>query len=328
MSLHAVLDALAGTDPVPMSELARRTGLARAAITTQVARARALGVRIESRRGVGYRLSAPLDLLDAVALRRALPAASRRLLAGLDVVPTIDSTNSELLRCAADGAPSGTVLLAEHQGAGRGRRGRAWQSPFGAQVCLSILWRFPRGTAALGGLSLAVGVAVQRAIAQLGSGATALKWPNDVVAGERKLAGVLVEAGGEPTGPCHAVVGVGLNARLTAAQGAAIDQPWTDLATLLGTAMPARTQVAATLVGALLPALEQFALEGLAPFLPEWRAHDALAGREVDLHEGPDQQTAMVLGIDAQGLLRVRDRAGRERALASAGFSVRPIPGD
>lgn len=323
MSLRALLRALDPARSLPVAELARRSGLAPAAVRAQLARARGLGVAIEARRGAGYRLVRDLDLLDAAALQRALSAPARRLLATLEVALTIDSTSSELLRRAAAGAPAGTVLLAEHQHAGRGRRGRAWHSPFAAQVCLSVLWRFEQGPAALAGLSLAMGVAVQRTVAQPGGAAIALKWPNDVVADGRKLAGVLVEAGGEPSGPCHAVVGVGLNVQLAAGQGAAIDQPWIDLATLPGASRPPRTALATALVDGILPALDRYAREGLAPFLAEWRRSDALAGCEVELVEGARRETVTVLGVDAQGRLRVRDAAGRERAVSSAEFGRR-----
>lgn len=326
MSLRALLRALDPARSLPVAELARRSGLAPATVRAQLARARGLGVAIEARRGAGHRLARALDLLDAAGLQRDLSAPARHLLAELEVELTLDSTSSELLRRAAAGAPSGTVLLAEHQDAGRGRRGRAWHTPFAAQVCLSILWRFAPGPVALAGLSLAVGVAVQRALERLGCATTALKWPNDVVAGGRKLAGVLVEAGGEASGPCHAVVGVGLNVQLDTTQAAAIDQPWIDLAALLGAARPTRTRIAAALVDALLPALDDFSREGLAPFLPEWRRHDALAGHEVELVEGARYVPVAVLGIDAQGRLRVRDADGRERALASAEFGVSRPP--
>lgn len=324
MSLRALLRALDPARSLPVAELARRSGLARSTVRAQLARARGLGVAIEARPGAGHRLAHALDLLDAAALQRALSPPTRRLLAALEVELTLDSTSSELLRRADAGAPAGTVLLAEHQHAGRGRRGRAWQSPFAAQVCLSVLWRFEQGPAALAGLSLAMGVAVQRTMAHLGGAATALKWPNDVVADGRKLAGVLVEARGEPSGPCHAVIGVGLNVRIDPGQGTAIDQPWVDLATLLGASCPPRTAVAAALVDAMLPALDRYARDGLAPFLAEWRRNDALAGCEVELVEGARREPVTVLGIDAQGRLRVRDAAGRERAVSSAEIGRRP----
>lgn len=323
MSLLALLRALSAPRSVAGAELARRLGIGAAALKSQIAQARRLGIAIDARAGHGYRLARPLDLLDAGALQEGLPPSVRPLLAALEVADCLDSSNSELLRRAAAGAASGSVLLAEAQSAGRGRRGRSWQSPFAAHIALSVLWRYPRGPGALAGLSLAVGVAVQRALLQLGVAGTALKWPNDVVAAGRKLAGILVEAGGDGAGSCHVVVGVGLNVALPESQAVAIDQPWVDLATLAGGAAPARTRVATALVAALLPALQDFGAAGLAPFLPEWRRHDALAGREVCVLEAAQRHAATALGVDAQGRLRVRDADGRERALASAEVSLR-----
>jgi len=323
MSLRTLLRALDAARSASAGELSERLGIPRAAIAAQVGAARRLGIGILGVPGQGYRLAQPLDLLDAGSLQRVLAPAAKRRLSTLEVALEIDSTNSELLRRVSAGAPSGAVLLAEYQGAGRGRRGRAWQSPFAANLYASILWRFAGGPAALEGLSLAAGVAVQRALQRLGAGDTALKWPNDVVAGPRKLAGILVEAGGDGRGACHAVVGVGLNVRMPASHAAALDQPWTDLAALMGPALPARTRVAAALVEELLLALDQFEREGLAPFLAPWAAHDALVGRDIVVAEGATRYLATALGIDAHGRLRVREAGGRERALGSAEVSVR-----
>lgn len=237
------------------------------------------------------------------------------------------STNDEAARLARAGASHGTIVTAAVQHAGRGRLGRVWASPPGG-LYLSAVLRLPLRSVDVPPVTLAVGIAVHDTLRALAA-PVALKWPNDVVVAAdhalagRKLAGVLVEAGGEPSGPCHAVVGVGLNVQLAAGQGAAIDQPWIDLATLPGASRPPRTALATALVDGILPALDRYAREGLAPFLAEWRRSDALAGCEVELVEGARRETVTVLGVDAQGRLRVRDAAGRERAVSSAEFGRR-----
>lgn len=320
MDCTALLDALAQPGGISGEALATRLGITRSAVWKQVRQLRAMGVDVDAQAGRGYRLGAPLQLLDVQRVHDALAEQARTLLGPLVLHVAIDSTNSELLRRAALGAASGEVCLAEFQHAGRGRRGRAWQSPLAANVYLSVLWRFDAGLAALAGLSLAAGVAVRDALATLGVRNAQLKWPNDVVVGGRKLAGLLVEVGGEWNGPCHAVVGVGVNWRMSAVAAAAIEQPWTDLAQACGGAPPPRERCAVALLDALLPALARFARDGLAPFRDEWLAHDALAGARIDVDAG---WSGVARGIDGEGRLRVLDDGGREHVLAGGEVSVR-----
>src|SRR5690606_32601872 len=178
--------------------------------------------------GAGYRLAVPFDALDGAAIHAALPPALRLRMAPPALHWQVDSTSSELLRTAASGAPDLACCLAEVQSGGRGRRGRAWRMPLGGGLALSLLKRFDRGMAALSGLSLVAGIATCEALADAGIDAVGLKWLNDLIAEEAKLGGILVELGGDALGPCHAVIGIGLNLRLGDDAIAAIDQPCTD----------------------------------------------------------------------------------------------------
>ena len=121
----------------------------------------------------------------------------------------MDSTNAEPMRQAEAGGAPGLVCTAEQQTAGRGRRGRQWVSPFASNLYLSLVWEFSQGAAALEGLSLAVGVAVARALAACDVPAVQLKWPNDVLHDGAKLGGILLEMTGDAAGACQVVVGVG-----------------------------------------------------------------------------------------------------------------------
>lgn len=312
-----------GAGAVSGDALAREAGVTRAAVWKRIEALRAAGVVIEARPGQGYALARPPDLLDAAALRAALSPAVAAGLDALEVAWSLDSTNSELLRRPR--TDRATVLLAERQSAGRGRLGRSWASPLGAQVCLSVRRGFDGGLARLGGLSLVAGVAVAEALRALGFDAVGLKWPNDLVAGGRKLAGLLVEGGGEYAGPVHAVVGIGINVRLPEAAAAAIDQPWTDLARLApGGDLPARNRIAAAVVDRLLPALDAFDRDGLAPFLPRYAALDALAGRAVGVLDGRGTVAGRALGLASDGGLRVAIEGGGERTFHAGEVSVRP----
>lgn len=294
--------------PVSGDLLAQETGLTRTAIWKRVQALREAGIAIAGSAGQGYALQAPLELLDAAALRAALPAATLALVAQLEVAWSLDSTNSELLRRASPDHGC-AVLLAERQTGGRGRRGRSWASPLAAHVYLSVARRYSGGLARLGGLSLVAGVAVAEGLRALGLDQVGLKWPNDLVVEGRKLGGLLVEGGGEAGGPVRAVIGIGLNVRMPPALGEAIDQPWIDLAGALPTP-PARQAVVVAVLERLLPALALFDAEGLAPFLPRYAALDALRGRAVAVKLDEGEVIGTAEGIAEDGALRVATPQG------------------
>ena len=271
-------------------------------------------LELESAAGRGYRLTTPLDLLDPASILGELPTAARQRLARLEVHDQLDSTNDRLMAAAVGQAPAGTVCLAERQTAGRGRRGRTWVSPFGTNLSLSILWRYPIGPAALGGVSLAAGVAVAEVLTCFGLADLRLKWPNDLVWRHRKLGGLLLEVAGEAQGPSHLVLGLGLNLRLGHAQGQAIDQPWTDLHTAMGGQIPGRNRLAAALIDALLEMLDRYGTVGLEPYLIAWGRFDLLCGQRVCLQLGERAIEGDYAGIAPDGALCLKTPGGPIRA--------------
>lgn len=321
---RALLQRLA-QGPVGGDVLAREAGQTRAAVWKRVDALRRAGVPIAASPGRGYRLQHALDLLDADAVRAALPAAAADQLAALEVAWCVDSTNSELLRRPVP-AHGCAVLLAERQTGGRGRRGRAWESPLAAHVYLSVARRFDGGLARLGGLSLVAGVAACEALRALGFDQVALKWPNDLVVADaatlRKLGGLLVEGGGEAGGAARAVVGIGINVRMPEAAAAGIDQPWTDLCAL-AERPPSRSLVAGAVLARLLPALQAFDAQGLAGVLPRYAALDALDGRAVRVDDGRSARDGVARGLDADGALRLQDRNGVVHAVHAGDVSLR-----
>ncbi len=267
------------------------------------------------------------DALDAASLRAALPATAKARFADIEVVDSIDSTNSELLRRETP-AQGIAALFAEHQTGGRGRQGRVWASPPGSNLYLSVARRFDGTLARLGGLSLVAGIAAAEALQTLGADTVWVKWPNDLVAidGEhlRKLGGVLVEADLQRGRP-RAVIGLGVNLRMPTTAAAGIDQPWTDLRALLGDALPTRNRVAATVLAALAEGLERFDAEGLAPFLPRFAALDALHGTAVTAVIGDRTHAGVADGIADDGALRLRTD-NSEVLLRAGEVSVRRRP--
>jgi BirA family biotin operon repressor/biotin-[acetyl-CoA-carboxylase] ligase len=324
-SMHAaeVLVALADGRTLSGTQLAGHLGLTRAAVWKQVEQLRAQGVPVQARRGEGYHLPWPLQLLDADRIRaRATPAPGR-----IEVHWSLDSTSSECLRRAAS-LPDGSIVMAETQQAGRGRRGRGWLSPPGLNLYLSCLKRFDRGFAALPGLSLTAGVAVVRALEALRLTGVGLKWPNDVLlAGSgAKLAGILVELSGESQGPSTAVIGIGLNLRMPEALRARAGQPVADLAELSDLAnveLPDRNTVASSIIGHLLATLEVFDAEGFAAFVDDYARMDLLRERRLRLSDAEGVFDAVGDGVDARGALLVR-HDGVTRRVDSADITVRP----
>lgn len=321
MSVEAsLMAALADGEVHSGAALARRFGITRAAVWKRIARLRAQGVVIDAVAGSGYRMVQAWQALDRERILAQLQPRTKNLLGSLEVVATIASTN-DALRDAAATLPDGSVLVAEHQTRGRGRRGRAWLSPLGAGLWFSVLARSEGGVGALGGLSLAVAVLVAEALEHVGVSRIGLKWPNDLWCDDRKLGGILIELAGDWHGPGTAVIGIGINVALPEASRAQIGQPAIDLAEALGTA-PDRNRVMVALLDALLPGLETFRREGLDAFRERWFARDALRGREVFV-DGAAATAGIAGGIDGEGRLCIAGPHGA--LLVTAGeVSVRP----
>jgi BirA family transcriptional regulator, biotin operon repressor / biotin---[acetyl-CoA-carboxylase] ligase len=303
-------------------DVARELGRSRATLSEALKGAADLGVDLFSVRGKGYRLAAPIEFIDVPRVRNGLDPACARVT--LEVVDEIDSTSTHLMQRAAQGAASGTCLVAEWQSAGRGRRGRSWVASLGGSLTFSLLWRFERGAGHLAGLSLAVGVGVARALVACGVERAQVKWPNDVVSDFRKLAGILVETSGEMQGPSVAVIGVGVNYRLAERVIDRIDQPVTDVAGACAD-LPSRSDLLAALVVELVRVLETFERAGFAALRDEWRALHAYHGRRVRVLPPRDAPfDAEVVDVGADGVLVVRGADGRLVSLASAEISLRP----
>ncbi|MGY8862292.1 MAG: biotin--[acetyl-CoA-carboxylase] ligase, partial [Pseudomonadales bacterium] len=227
-SLNQLLHLLADGQFHSGTDLGQHLNMSRAAVWKQLKGVEALGVKLHRVRGRGYRISGGLDLLDVEAIQRQLPVLDPTFNVQLQM--SLPSTNQTLMQRQQQQSIHAEVILAEVQTSGRGRLGRHWQSPFGQNIALSLGWSFVGGAAALEGLSLVVGVALAQALGDLGVHQVQLKWPNDVLVGGKKLAGILLEMRGDATGPCNVVIGIGLNVHLT--HDDAIDQPWVSLAQL------------------------------------------------------------------------------------------------
>jgi BirA family biotin operon repressor/biotin-[acetyl-CoA-carboxylase] ligase len=321
-----LLPLLASGEYCSGQTLADALGVSRTAVWKQLNALSELGLQIESVRGRGYRIPGGIDLLDAARVQAALEPRAAGLLSRLALFETIDSTNAEAMRRAEQGAGPGLVCSAEQQTAGRGRRGRTWVSPFARNLYLSLVWEYHQGAAALEGLSLAVGVAVARALASCGLPPVQLKWPNDVIFQGAKLGGVLLEMTGDAAGTCQVIVGVGLNVAMPGATAADIDQAWTDLETISAGRRPGRNELLAALLNQLLPLLADFEQAGFGPWREEWLALDAFAGQPVVLHTGALDLTGIARGVDARGALQLETAAAGVQSIFGGEISLRAAP--
>ena len=242
-----------------------------------------------------------------------------------EVMPTVDSTNSELMRRLKVGQSEPTLLVAEQQTAGRGRMGRQWHSQRGDSLMFSL--SLPLAPADWSGLSLAVGISLSEVLdpANAPTQRIALKWPNDLwliqKAAERKLAGVLVETA-TFEGRRYVVVGVGINVRAVAvaAQGSSPVAP----ACLQD--LHAAADVASTLARVLAPLVQTwlaFERFGFAPFQARFASRDVLTGRSVQLSDGTQGQA---VGVSETGALLVHTSAGMKN-ITSSEVTVRPVLG-
>ncbi len=289
-------------------QLGKVLGMSRAAVWKLIKGLADVGLDVHAVSGKGYRLPKPLDLLDKTVILASLNQQSHKYLERIEVHQILSSTNEYLMNQAGCGAPGGTVCFAEYQECGRGRRGRKWIAPYGSNIPVSLLWRFNEGTSRLSGLSLAVAVAIHRALIECGLSGAGLKWPNDILRGGKKVAGILLEVAGESNGPCYAVIGVGVNVDMPEGEVTGIEQPWTDLRRC-GVSVN-RNIVAGKLLHHLLLAIPQYLEGGLDAFLEEWNEWDLMANKSVVIVHGEQKRYGVARGIDARGLLRLEDEVG------------------
>ena len=313
MAKTVLLPLLADGEFRSGQDLANALEVSRTAVWKQLQKLEALGLNIESVKGRGYRIPGGIELLDAEAVQMGLNVQGRALLSEFVVDEVVDSTNAEAMRRIEQGAGSGLVCTAEQQTVGRGRRGRPWVSPYARNVYLSIVGDFTQGAAALEGLSLAAGVAVARALENCGVSPVQLKWPNDVLHNGAKLGGILLEMVGDAAGNCQVVVGVGVNVAMPRATATAIEQNWTDTATIAGAAgvpCPGRNTLLAALLNELLPLVNSFEDEGFSHWQKSWQALDAHAGESVILTTGSEQLAGVARGVNERGALQLETTLG------------------
>ncbi|MBP5127136.1 bifunctional biotin--[acetyl-CoA-carboxylase] ligase/biotin operon repressor BirA, partial [Pseudomonas protegens] len=267
-------------------------------------------------RGRGYQLATPITLLSSAEIGRSSISSGSW---DIRILDSIDSTNAQALRSIEEGSVAPFLVLAERQTVGRGRRGRKWVSPFAENIYYSLVLRMDGGLRQLEGLSLVVGLAVMHTLREYGIPSAGLKWPNDVLVGQKKVAGILLELVGDPADVCHVVLGIGINVNMQSAEE--IDQEWTSVRLESGKVID-RNQLVARLNEVLVSYLERHRLNGFSAIQGEWEQGHLWQGRAVSLIAGVNKIDGVVLGIDRQGALRLSVE-GEEKTYSGGELSLR-----
>ena len=296
-------------------QLGETLGMSRAAINKHIQTLKSWGLDVYTVTGKGYSLSAQMQLLNEQAILSQVEQGN------VSVIPVIDSTNQYLLERMHD-MQSGAACIAEYQQAGRGRRGRQWFSPFGANLYMSMYWRLEQGPAAAMGLSLVIGIIMAETLRSLGADDVRVKWPNDIYLNDRKLAGILVELTGKTGDAAQIVIGAGINLAMRAADASQINQGWINLQEAGVTVN--RNELAAHLINSLREALPLFEQEGLTPFIARWAALDNFINRPVKLLIGEREVHGIARGVDSQGGLLL-EQDGEIKAWVGGEISLRPV---
>ena len=262
-----------------------------------------------------------MSSLDAGLIRQALNKTTQASLEELEVFGSIASTNTHLMSQPSPAAARFRAAVADHQTSGRGRNFRRWISPPGAGLYISMSYCFEKKPEQLSSLTLAIGVGVMHALERLGISGLSLKWPNDVVANDGKLGGILTELQSRPTNGTTVVTGVGLNLDLPDDVEASIESDWAartvDLADICET-VPDRSMIASALLNELHDVMRRFGTFGFAVFAKQWADYNWLQGREVIIDQADKQVLGTAAGVDEDGALLVDTADGQIRVVSGS----------
>ncbi len=293
-------------------QLATHFNVTRATIHNCMARIDALGIELERIPGRGYRLCAPLDLLSKKEIVTNLTAEVTACMHAFKCLQQVDSTNNTAFELEQPPSGSFSVVLAENQTAGKGRRGRTWISPYAANIYASVVWSMRRPMHELSGLSPYLAICVVEALHAMGLSGLSLKWPNDIYCNHKKLAGLLIECSGELSGSCKVIAGLGVNVAMKNYRNIEIDQQWTDIKSNMPGWELSRSQLAAQLIATVVAGLQAFEKKSVSDMVQRWAHWDLMCDSEVNIISESGVQHGIVRGIDAAGCLLLETKQGIE----------------
>ncbi|MFT6406741.1 MAG: BirA family biotin operon repressor/biotin-[acetyl-CoA-carboxylase] ligase [Arenicella sp.] len=292
-------------------------GISRMAVQKRIQALVENGLPIEAVTGKGYTLPAGVCLLSDRDIAAHLDPAHCE---SVEVLQSIESTNSFLLNQEILNGKA-KLCVAEAQSAGRGRRGNDWKSAPYRNVMLSISWGFDHWPETVTGLGLAVALSVVETINDIYALDIKIKWPNDLLVGEDKLAGILIDVAGESSGSCNVVVGLGLNVYQPDWSDSGAAYRWSDLESL--GVIPNRNDLIGQVAHSVINMLRQFADTGFSPMVNRWNALNSYSGRRVTVGNNDALIEGVIASVDSVGALLVVDDDGCEHRFADSNVSVR-----
>jgi BirA family biotin operon repressor/biotin-[acetyl-CoA-carboxylase] ligase len=303
-------------------KMAADIGCSRVTVWKSISELKSLGINIFSVKKKGYRLPKKISFFNIENIHRELGELNQFV--NLELLNVTDSTN-KYLNASVNVKPHASVVIANIQTKGKGRRGRSWQASVGESLAMSILWKFDKGASGLSGLSLSVGVAIQRLMKKIGINNSFLKWPNDllILEGDNyfKLAGVLIELQGDLESRCSAVIGVGLNYDLSSDILKNIDQPATNIKKYLKSDIDLN-QLSAMLIKEIMNALSEFENNGFLSVKEEWLSYNAFKEKTISfIKSGGEIITGQIVDVENDGALKILQNNGIRETLISGEVS-------
>ena len=302
-------------------DLGKKLDITRAAVWKKICKIKTLGIPLESKKGLGYRIIGGLDLLKKEDIYDNLSTIVKPLVSNLEVLSTTTSTNTLARKNAENFDSSGSIILAEAQTDGRGRRGKSWISPYGCNLYLSIVWGFSGGIQEIEGLSLATACSVLKGLENCGADNIELKWPNDLMHKKKKIGGILLEIVGDPSGYCQVIIGVGININMPKINSKQIDREWTNTKKLLNPEV-SRNDLATKIIEQILLLLLEYKKSGFSSYKDEWLMYDNSIGKKVKLIMVNNTVEGVVRGIDSSGGL-ILEVGGIEKTFSGGEISLR-----
>ena len=299
------------------TSIGAKLNISRTAVWKWVTKLQSYGIEITKVKGKGYLLKEPLILLDSKKIETLLKSEHSII----DTVESIDSTNNYLNNHNKSAIPH--ICIAEHQTRGRGRFSREWYSPFGKNIYFSMQYSIKQDISQLGGLSLAVGTIVCKAIEKACNlpNRLMLKWPNDIIYDGKKLAGVLIEVRAEVNGNCSVIIGIGINVNMPITNKVTFNQEWASIMQITGSPQD-RNNICAILIDKLTIGIEQYLITGFKSYMPEWKKRDSLFGKMIQIQDGNQIFKGIATGVDLQGHLLINLETNIKKAFAAGEATV------
>ncbi len=303
-------------------KIAQQMGCSRVSVWKAISQLKDIGVEVFSVRNKGYRVPSSLSILNEKQIQHELGEIAQFI--NFELIHVIESTNSYLMQRANE-KPHATVVATNFQTKGKGRRGRLWQSHLGESLAMSILWKFSKGASQLSGLSLVIGIALQRAMRKIGIQNSFLKWPNDLLVKVEdsyyKIAGVLIELQGDMESRSSAVIGIGLNYQLSDRLRKKIDQPAMGIKALLDQELHLN-QLIAIVIREIIKILSDFDQQDFLSFKQEWLTYHAFDKKPISfLKANGESVKGQVFDLGADGSLIIEKDSGEHESLLSGEVS-------